>query len=157
MHSIEGRLCPYIYPAQIVCSFLIIRQSQSKTSLQQTANGLAKIYPQKCYTSMQQKFHWCMLSPDSKAPLAVEKSKFFNDVHYCHFLAHHLQLKHANVLWNNPFSILHDNTCCHAVEAVTTVLHKWHWQVLEHPPYSGGENTQFFPLVKRIPPRYQVS
>ncbi|GBM04823.1 hypothetical protein AVEN_81687-1 [Araneus ventricosus] len=27
-------------------------------------------------------------------------------------------------------------SCCHVAHNVTNVLRRWHWEVLEHPPYS---------------------
>ena len=32
--------------------------------------------------------------------------------------------------------ILHDNAKSHTAGAVTDILRHWHWEIVEHPPYS---------------------
>jgi transposase len=38
-------------------------------------------------------------------------------------------------LATNPI-ILHDNARSHTANAVTDLLRRWRWEILEHPPYS---------------------
>ena len=59
--------------------------------------------------------------------------------YYCTFLQHHLRpvlrRKRRHLVIQNPI-ILHDNARSHSAAAVTDLLRRWQWDILEHPLYS---------------------
>ena len=82
--------------------------------------------------------HWW----GSTAPCCTSKA----DGKWCllrTFLKHHLhpalRRKQWHLVIQNPI-ILHDNARSHTTVAVMDLLHRWQWQILEHPPYSPDES-----------------
>ncbi|KAJ4430148.1 hypothetical protein ANN_22358 [Periplaneta americana] len=70
---------------------------------------------------------------------AVLPRQTANADYYCRFLQHHLlpalRRKRRHLVVQNPI-ILHDNARSHTAAAVKDLLRRWHWEILEHPPYS---------------------
>ena len=70
---------------------------------------------------------------------AVSPKQTVNLAYYCTFIQHHLRpalrRKRRHLVVQNPI-ILHDNSRSHTAAAVTDLLRRWQWEILEHPPYS---------------------
>ena len=49
----------------------------------------------------------------------------------------------------NPI-ILHDNARSHTVAAVTDLLRRWQWEILEHPPYSPNMSPWDYDLFAKV-------
>ena len=70
---------------------------------------------------------------------AVPPRQAINGAYYCTFLQHHL---HPVIRWKqrhlviNTQIILHDDARSHTAAAVTDLLRRWHWEILEYPPYA---------------------
>jgi transposase len=62
-----------------------------------------------------------------------------NAAYCCNFLENHVRpafrRKRRHLLAMNPI-ILHDNARSHTGNAVTDLLRRWRWAILEHPTYS---------------------
>jgi hypothetical protein len=71
---------------------------------------------------------------------AVPSGQNVNTAYYQHYLEHNLRpamrRKRPHILRDNPPCVLHNNARCHVPGAVSDLLQRWHWEVLEHPPYS---------------------
>ena len=69
---------------------------------------------------------------------AVPSRQTINTAYYCMFLQQHLRATLRGKR-QNPI-ILHDYARSHTTVAVTDLLRRWQWKILEHPPYSPDES-----------------
>ena len=53
------------------------------------------------------------------------------------------------ISYQNPI-ILHDNARNHTAAAVTDLLRRWQWEILEHPPYSSDVSPCDYDLLARV-------
>ena len=60
-----------------------------------------------------------------------------NGAYYSYFLEHHLR---PDVYHKRPNLLLHDGFCSRIAAPVVNLLHRWNWEILEHPPYSPDMN-----------------
>jgi hypothetical protein len=74
-----------------------------------------------------------------------------NSTYYCSFLRKHLppalRRKRRYLLAPNAI-ILHDNARFHTSDAVTGLLRRWRWEIMEHPLYSPDESARLWSLRK---------
>jgi hypothetical protein len=67
---------------------------------------------------------------------AVPAGQNVNAAYYQHFLEHTLRpamrRKRLHFLRDNPPCVRHDNVRCHVARAVSDLLQRWHWEVLDH-------------------------
>ncbi|GBM48777.1 hypothetical protein AVEN_24963-1 [Araneus ventricosus] len=62
----------------------------------------------------------------------------------------HYACKRSRLLQDNLPILLHDNAHCPVARNVTNILRRWHWEVLEHPPYSHDINPCDFDLLPQL-------
>ena len=62
-----------------------------------------------------------------------------------HYLCSALRRKQRHLVVQNP-SFFHDNARSHTAAAVTDLLRRWQWKILEHPPYSPDECMRLWSL-----------
>ncbi|KAJ4442473.1 hypothetical protein ANN_04059 [Periplaneta americana] len=84
---------------------------------------------------------------------AVPPRQTANADYYCRFLQHHLRpalrRKRRHLVVQNPI-ILHDNARSHTAAAVKDLLHRWLWEILEHPPYSPDMSPCDYDLFTKV-------
>ena len=76
-----------------------------------------------------------------------------NAAYYASYLSHQLRpalrRKRPHLLQSGPI-LLHDNARCHTAHAVQSLLRRWGWEVLEHPPYSPDMSPCDFDLFPKM-------
>ena len=63
--------------------------------------------------------------------------------------SHGLRRKWRHLVVQNPI-ILHDSARSHTAAAVTDLLRRWQWEILEHPPYSPDMSPCDYDLFARV-------
>ena len=63
---------------------------------------------------------------------SVPAGNCVNGAYYSYFLEHHLR---PDVYHKRPNLLLHDGFCSRIAAPVVNLLHRWNWEILEHPPY----------------------
>ncbi|KAJ4436308.1 hypothetical protein ANN_18939 [Periplaneta americana] len=66
-----------------------------------------------------------------------------------HQLRPALRRKRRHLVVQNPI-ILHDNARSHTTAAVKDFLHRWQWEILEHPPYSLDMSSCDYDLFTKV-------
>ncbi|KAJ4438964.1 hypothetical protein ANN_14918 [Periplaneta americana] len=84
---------------------------------------------------------------------AVPPRQMVNADYYCRFLQHHLRpdlrRKRRHLGVQNSI-ILHDNAKSHTAAAVSDLLRRWQWEILEHPPYSPDMSPCDYDLFAKV-------
>ena len=95
---------------------------------------------------------WRMTLWGNTVPRCTSKADWqtVNAAYYCTFLQHHSRTalrRKRQVMVKNPI-IFHNTERNHTTAAVTDILCRWQWEILENPPYSSDMNTMSSPKWK---------